>query len=194
MDLAICYFNIFWGNYKFFTKKIMKNKILPLSVFIVFGIIFFIFYKGLEDSKIYTPDVNTKKEIPVFNTKEFFSGENVKSSSIFELDKVYLLNIWSSWCVPCRQEHPLLMNLNLENKLNIIGMNYKDNLKNAENFLKELGNPYKEIFIDLDGTIAIEWGAYGVPESFLIYNNEIIKKFIGPLNQELIDEINLLIK
>ena len=87
----------------------MKNKILPFSVIIIFGIIFFIFYKGLEDSKIYTPDVNTKKEIPVFNTKEFFSGENVKSSSIFELDKVYLLNIWSSWCVPCRQEHPLLM-------------------------------------------------------------------------------------
>ena len=172
----------------------MKNKILPFSVIIIFGIIFFIFYKGLEDSKIYTPDVNTKKEIPVFNTKEFFSGENLKSSSIFELDKVYLLNIWSSWCVPCRQEHPLLMNLNLENKLNIIGMNYKDNLKNAENFLKELGNPYKEIFIDLDGTIAIEWGAYGVPESFLIYNNEIIKKYIGPLNQELVDEINLLIK
>ena len=95
----------------------MKNKILPFSVIIIFGIIFFIFYKGLEDSKIYTPDVNTKKEIPVFNTKEFFSGENVKSSSIFELDKVYLLNIWSSWCVPCRQEHPLLMHLNLENKL-----------------------------------------------------------------------------
>ena len=66
----------------------------------------------------------------MFNTKKFFSGENVKSSRIFEVDKVYLLNIWSSWCVPCRQEHPLLMNLNLENKLNIIGMNYKDNLKN----------------------------------------------------------------
>ena len=97
----------------------MKNKILPLSVFIVFGIIFFIFYKGLEDTKIYTPDINIKNEIPVFNSKNFFSGENVKSSIIFELDKVYLLNIWSSWCVPCRQEHPLLMNLNLENKLNI---------------------------------------------------------------------------
>ena len=86
------------------------------------------------------------------------------------------------------------MNLNLVNKLNIIGMNYKDNLKNAESFLKELGNPYKKIFIDLDGTIAIEWGAYGVPESFLIINNEIIKKYIGPINQKLIDEIYLLIK
>tara|TARA_Y100000766_G_C18464200_1_gene392076 strand:- start:278 stop:538 length:261 start_codon:yes stop_codon:yes gene_type:complete len=86
------------------------------------------------------------------------------------------------------------MKLNTENKVNIIGMNYKDNPKNAENFLNELGNPYKEIFIDLEGIIAIEWGAYGVPESFLIYNNNIIKKYIGPLNQNLINEINLLIK
>jgi len=172
----------------------MKNKILLFLVIIIFGIIFYIFYKGLEDSKIYTPNVNTKKEIPAFNTKEFFSGESTKSSNIFELDKIYLLNIWSSWCVPCRLEHSFLMKLNSENKVSIIGMNYKDNINNAENFLKELGNPYKEIFIDLDGTIAIEWGAYGVPESFLIYNNEIIKKYIGPLNQELVDEINLFIK
>ena len=172
----------------------MKNKILPISVFIIFGVIFFIFYKGLEDSKIYTPAVNSKKEIPVFNTKDFFSGENVKSSTIFELGEIYLLNIWSSWCVPCRQEHPFLMNLNSDNKVNIIGMNYKDTLKNAESFLIELGNPYKEIFTDLDGTLAIEWGAYGVPESFLIYNNEIIKKYVGPLNQQLIDEMKLLLK
>ncbi len=172
----------------------MKNKILLFSAIIIFGIIFIIFYKSLEDSKIYTPNVNIRKEIPVFNTIDFFSGKTVKSSSIFKLDKFYLLNIWSSWCVPCRQEHPLLINLNLGNKVNVIGMNYKDNQKNAKNFLKELGNPYKEILIDLDGTIAIEWGAYGVPESFLIYNNEIIKKYIGPLNEKLIEEMKLLIK
>ena len=172
----------------------MKNKILPSSVIIIFGIIFFIFFKGLEETKIYSPENNTKKEVPIFNTKEFFSGENLKSSSIFELDKIYLLNIWSSWCIPCRKEHPFLMSLNSDNKVNIIGMNYKDNFKNAENFLKELGNPYKKIFVDLDGTIAIEWGAYGVPESFLIYNNKIIKRYIGPLNQKLIDEMKLLIK
>ena len=172
----------------------MRNKILSFSVIIVFGIFFFVFYKGLEDTKIYTPDINIKSNIPVFDTKFFFSGENVKSSSIFELDKIYLLNIWSSWCVPCREEHPFLIKLNSDKKVNIIGINYKDNQKNAKNFLKELGNPYKKIFTDLDGTIAIEWGAYGVPESFLIYNNEIIKKYIGPLNQQLTDEINLLIK
>ena len=172
----------------------MKNKILPSLVIIFFGIIFLIFFKGLKDTKIYTPNLNTKKEVPSFNTKGFFSGKNVKSSGIFKLDKIYLLNIWSSWCAPCRQEHTFLMNLNSGNKINIIGMNYKDNPRNAEKFLKELGNPYKEIFIDLDGTIAIEWAAYGVPESFLIYNNKIIKKYIGPLNQKSIDEINLLIE
>ena len=121
----------------------MKNKILLFLVIFIFGIIFFIFYKGLEDSKIYTPDINTINEIPEFNTKEFFSGENLKSSSIFELDKIYLLNIWSSWCVPCRQEHSFLMNLNLDNKVNIIGMNYKDNIKNAKNFLNYLYNSFQ---------------------------------------------------
>ena len=172
----------------------MKNKILPFLVIIIFGIIFFILYKGLDDTKIYIPDINIKSELPVFNTKDFFSRESVKSSSIFELNEIHLLNIWSSWCVPCRQEHSFLMNLKSDNKVNIIGMNYKDTRKNAENFLKELGNPYKKIFTDLDGTIAIELGAYGVPESFLIYNNKIIKKYIGPLNQQLIDEINLFVK
>ena len=172
----------------------MNNKILPFLFIIIFGFTFIIFYKSLEDSSIYTPDTNLEKEIPVFNAKNFFSKENIKSSNIFKLDKIYLLNIWSSWCVPCRQEHPLLMNLNLYNKVKIIGMNYKDDLKNANIFLKELGNPYNEIFLDLDGTIAIEWGAYGVPESFLIHNNKIIKKYIGPLNKKLIDEIKFLIK
>ena len=86
------------------------------------------------------------------------------------------------------------MNLKSGDKINVIGINYRDNFKNAKNFLQELGNPFKEIYIDIDGTTAIEWGAYGVPESFLIINNEIIKKYIGPLNQELVDEINLLIK
>ena len=172
----------------------MKNKILPFSVIIIFGIIFFIFYKGLEDSKIYTPDVNTKIEIPIFITKDFNSNEKIESSNIFKTDKAYLLNIWSSWCVPCRQEHPLLMRLNKEHELNIVGMNYKDNKENAKDFLNELGNPYHKVFTDLDGTIAIEWGAYGVPESYLIFDNNIVKKYVGPLNQEIIDEIKLLIK
>ena len=172
----------------------MKNKILPFYIILFLIIIFFLFYKGLQDSKIYTPNLKNKIEIPIFNTKDFFSNEKIESSNIFKADKAYLLNIWSSWCVPCRQEHPLLMRLNKEHGLNIVGMNYKDNKENAKNFLNELGNPYHKVFIDLDGTIAIEWGAYGVPESYLILDNNILKKYIGPLNQEIIDEIKLLIK
>ena len=86
------------------------------------------------------------------------------------------------------------MVLNEENKINLIGLNYKDNKKKAKKFLDELGNPYNKVFVDLDGTIAIEWGAYGVPESYLILNNKIVKKYIGPLNQKSIDEIKLFIK
>ena len=100
-----------------------------------------------------------------------------------------MLNIWSSWCVPCRDEHPLLMNLSNKEKIEIIGLNYKDNPNNAEKFINELGNPYSVILIDRDGTKAIEWGAFGVPENFLIYENKIIKRYIGPLNSQLIDEI-----
>ena len=194
MDMDISNIDIVWRLNKFFTKKIMKKKFLPLFMVMVFGFIFIIFYKGLEDSNIYTPDTKLKNKVPIFKTKDFYSGVSLNSSDIFEFDKNYLLNIWSSWCVPCRQEHPLLMKLNEDSKIIIIGMNYKDNKKNAQSFLKELGNPYEMVLVDLDGTIAIDWGAYGVPESYLIYNNKIIKKFIGPLNQQLINEMKLLVK
>ena len=194
MDMDISNIDINWRLNKFFTKKIMKKKFLPLFMVIVFGFIFIVFYKGLEDSNIYTPDTKLKNKVPIFKTKDFYSGVSLNSLDIFEFDKNYLLNIWSSWCVPCRQEHPLLMKLNEDSKIIIIGMNYKDNKKNAQSFLKELGNPYEMVLVDLDGTIAIDWGAYGVPESYLIYNNKIIKKFIGPLNQQLINEMKLLVK
>ena len=172
----------------------MKNKILPFSVLIIFGIIFFIFYKGLQNSNIYAPDKNISSDIPSTNFKDFYSNIIFNSLNFFQDDKIYLLNIWSSWCLPCRQEHNFLMSLKKKKKIILIGLNYKDNKKNAENFLKELGNPYDKIFIDNDGIISIEWGAFGVPESYLISNNKIIKKFIGPLNQQYVDEINLLVR
>ena len=109
-------------------------------------------------------------------------------------NKFYLLNIWSSWCVPCKQEHPILMELSQNSDLEIIGINYKDTKKNANDFLKDLGNPYDNIIFDNKGTNAIEWGAYGVPESFLINNNKIIKKYIGPLSKVSMEEIKSFIK
>ena len=172
----------------------MRNKLLPISISSIFIIIFVIFYKGLQDTNIYTPEEKINNEIPTFSAKLFYSNNKVNSSEIFELNSFYLLNIWSSWCVPCRQEHPLLMSLIKNDRIKVIGLNYKDTKKNAKIFLNELGNPFEKIIFDKEGINAIEWGAYGVPESFLIYDGKIIKKYIGPLNRKLLKEINSIIK
>ena len=172
----------------------MKNKILPFSIIFVFIIIFVIFYKGLQNTNIYTPDSKTIFEVPSVSVKLFNSDEIINTLEIFNSNKFYLLNIWSSWCVPFKQEHQILMELSQNNDLEIIGINYKDTKKNANDFLKDLGNPYDNIIFDNKGTNAIEWGAYGVPESFLINNNKIIKKYIGPLSKGSLQEIKLFIK
>ncbi len=171
----------------------MKFKILPIFLTIIFLIIFLIFYKGLQNPNIYTPLNNIQKDIPSFKVRIFDSTTEINSEEIFKNNKFYLVNIWASWCVPCRKEHPFLLNLNNQKNIEIIGLNYKDKNRNAKKFLKELGNPYNAIFLDEEGIIAIEWGAYGVPESFLIYNKKIIKKFIGPLNDDSLQEIKKLI-
>mgnify|MGYP001320906469 FL=1 len=172
----------------------MKDKIFLIILIFIFSIVFFIFYKGLQNSNIYTPKVEYKKNIPIFDAQIFGKKNRINSNQIFNRDKFYLLNIWASWCVPCRDEHPYLLDLSNEGNIKIIGLNYKDDKENAKRFLKELDNPYKIIIADSDGLIAIEWAAYGVPESFLIYNNEIIKKVIGPINEITIKEIKELIK
>ena len=137
----------------------MKDKLIPSIIIISFITIFLIFYKGLQETNIYTPKSEIKKDIPIFSSVSFDSKENVNSSEIFNSNKFYLLNIWASWCVPCRQEHAYLMRLRENNKVTLIGLNYKDNFDNAQNFLKKLGNPYETILLDEDGTISIEWGA-----------------------------------
>ena len=172
----------------------MKNKFLPLSIIFIFVIVFIIFYKGLQNTNIYIPEVTTNNEIPSFSARLLNSNKVINSSEIFESNKFYLLNIWSSWCIPCKQEHPFLIELKKDKNIEVIGINYKDTQVNANKFLDELGDPYDQIIFDKDGTISIEWGAFGVPESFLIYNHNIIKKYIGPLNNELINEIQLKIK
>tara|TARA_Y100000741_G_C18174433_1_gene526666 strand:+ start:269 stop:787 length:519 start_codon:yes stop_codon:yes gene_type:complete len=172
----------------------MKSKLLLFSIGLVFMIIFIIFYKGLQNTNIYTPESKISYEIPLVSVELFNSNEIVSTKEIFNSDNYYLLNIWSSWCVPCRQEHSILMELTKNDNLNVIGINYKDAKKNAKNFLNELGNPYDEIIFDDKGTNAIEWGAYGVPETFLINKNKIIKKYIGPLTNKSMEEIKLFLK
>ncbi len=172
----------------------MKNKLISYSIILIFLIIFAVFFKSLKDTNIYIPETKINNDIPIFSAELLLLKENLTSTEIFKLDEFYLLNIWASWCTPCRDEHPILMSLSKNSKLNIIGMNYKDNKKNAKSFLDELGNPYEKIIVDKNGTNSIEWGAFGVPETFIIYNNKIIKKYIGPLNRELLSEIQNIIK
>jgi len=112
----------------------MKNKFLPFSIFIIFIVIFIILYKGLQETNIYIPESKSNYEVPASMVKLFDNNETANTIEIFQSDKLYLLNIWSSWCVPCREEHPFLMELKKNKQLKIIGMNYKDTKKNAKNF------------------------------------------------------------
>ena len=173
----------------------MKNnfKLIILFVFLIFC--FLIFYKGLNNSNIYTPKINDKINIPIFKAIELNSNIEIDSEKVFEENIFYIVNIWASWCVPCRKEHPLLIELSKIQSVRLIGLNYRDNLNNAKTFIKELGDPYFQILIDNDGTLAIEFGAYGVPETFLIDKNKnIIERFIGPINQQTLEKIKLIIK
>lgn len=102
---------------------------------------------------------------------------------------VTLVNVWGSWCVPCRDEHPLLMQLAQDERIRIVGLNYKDRPENARRFLGELGNPYDAIGVDESGRAAIEWGVYGVPETFLVGpDGTILYKHVGPLSPQSLKE------
>ena len=171
----------------------MQDKKKSFLLIAIFIFVFIVLYKGLNNSSLFVP-TKSLKEIPEFKVKTFFKNETINSKDIFKKKNFYLLNIWSSWCVPCKEEHKFLMDLKRNNNIEIIGLNYKDNFINAEKFIIEMGNPYTTILLDRDGTKAIEWGAYGVPENFLIYGNKIIKRYIGPLNSELNKEIENFIK
>ena len=171
----------------------MGNRIAYLLLIIFFSFVFLVFYRGLDNSNLYTPKTDVK-DIPEFTSKTFFEKKSLNSRDVFNKNNFYLLNIWASWCVPCRDEHPLLINLGKNKKIKIIGLNYKDNFNSAEKFINEFGNPYSIILVDRNGTKAIEWGAIGVPETFLIHKNKIIKRYVGPLNSKLIEEIESYIK
>lgn len=99
--------------------------------------------------------------------------------------EVTVLNVWASWCVPCRDEHPLLMELSKTGGFRLVGLNYKDEPQNARRFLGTFGNPFAAVGVDANGRAAIEWGVYGVPETFVIgRDGRIAYKHIGPLDAE----------
>ena len=171
----------------------VKNIKLIAVVFLVI-VSFFILLKGLNKTNNYSPNLNSSKIDFNFKAKFLYSDEE---STLYELinDKDFsIINIWASWCLPCKDEHTYLLKLRNTNKIDIIGINYKDKKSNAIEFLSDLGNPYHEVLVDLDGTKSIELGAIGVPETYLISNKIVVKKYIGPLDnikfKEIIEIIN----
>lgn len=98
-------------------------------------------------------------------------------------DKISIVNVFASWCVPCRQEHPQIVELGEDDRLQMVGINQRDSTKNALGFLAELGNPYDVVGVDRSGRASIEWGVYGVPETFIVnHQGRIIYKHVGPIS------------
>ena len=98
----------------------MKNKFFPIFLISLLCFIFFVFYKGLQNPNIYQPKIDNSKDIPFFEAKTLYENNKINSANLFKKDKYYLLNIWASWCVPCRDEHPLLMNLSKKKILKLL--------------------------------------------------------------------------
>ena len=173
----------------------MKNNKIFYFIVILIVAIFFLLLLGLKEEKNYSPQPETKKLNNSISLQELYSGKNIFLNDLLLENELNLINIWASWCSPCKAEHPYLINLNERFGINLIGINYKDNLDNSKKFLSDLGNPYDEVLVDSDGTKSIELGAIGVPETYLINSeNKIIKKFIGPLDQDDYEDIISLIK
>ena len=171
----------------------MKIKLSLVIVLLIIVFILTIFFKSLFGNKNYIPKKTNK--IENISIEEFHSSNDLKIKELFGNGKYIIINIWASWCLPCRQEHKHIKNLSKINNLKIIGLNYKDNKDNAQKFLEELGNPYDIILKDSDGTKSIFLGAYGVPETFIIDRElNILRKYIGPINSESEIEIEKLAK
>lgn len=161
----------------------MNNKLflLPIVFILILG---FFLWRGLslDPRKIPSPLVN--KPIPAFSLPSVHTPEKTMGTKDL-LGRPYLLNIWASWCVACRQEHPLLMEMSRKGTVRLIGLNYKDKRADAIGFLQNMGDPYETSLGDLDGRIGIELGVYGVPETFIVDSKGIIKyKHIGPIDFE----------
>ena len=175
--------------------KKKKNKIILIVLLLFFTFCFIVLFKGLNNSNIYVPKEKTEKILKSFTSIDLYSKNKIFSDQIFVDSEFYVLNIWSSWCVPCRVEHPKLMQLSKNKSLKLIGLNYKDHPKNAKKFIDEFGNPYFMIITDKNGIISIDLGAIGVPETFIINKDKkIIKRFLGSLNEKSLKEINLILK
>jgi cytochrome c biogenesis protein CcmG/thiol:disulfide interchange protein DsbE len=162
--------------------------LIPLAVFAGFAAVA---GKMLYDQDVNGRDVSAIPSALIGQKAPMLAMPALEGSNLPALNadaikgKLTLVNVFASWCVPCRQEHPILKSLAEQGQLNIVGINYKDRNDNALRFLGELGNPYKAIGVDPNGKAAIDWGVYGIPESYLVGpDGTILYKKVGPFDQQ----------
>tara|TARA_B100000575_G_C22844709_1_gene494814 strand:+ start:88 stop:630 length:543 start_codon:yes stop_codon:yes gene_type:complete len=176
-----------------FLEKIKKS-IFSLIILIFLIISFFIFKSALQKEKIYSPKISDNLIFTDFEAVKLNEENKTSFNKVLLGKNFYLINIWSSWCEPCKDESDKLLELKKDTSIMMIGINYKDKKKSALDFLRLYGDPFDEIFIDKQGTISINFGAYGVPETFLINDeNKVLKKYVGPLNDKDVYEIKKII-
>ncbi|HED15111.1 MAG TPA: DsbE family thiol:disulfide interchange protein [Gammaproteobacteria bacterium] len=165
----------------------VKNKhrlanLLPLAIFVVIAIFLGV---GLTMDPTLVPSPLINKSVPQFSLPAV-KGRTLGLASKNLVGKVSLVNVFASWCTACRAEHPLWMQISREKIVPIHGLNYKDKPDDAANWLDELGDPYTRTGADIDGKVAIDWGVYGVPETFVIdKTGHIVYKRIGAINPEI---------
>ena len=170
-------------------QKIIKSIIVFLFIFVLL-----VFYNSLNRETNYSTDYLVGNKLANINLKSF-DDNKIYTNEDFKKSRYTLINFWASWCAPCRVEHPYLMQLSKEKNLKILGVNFKDKKINALKFLNDQGNPYNYLTKDSNGKQSVTFGIYGIPESILI-NGEliVIKKFIGPLNEQDLNDIKETIK
>ncbi len=166
----------------------MLKYIVPLLLFVVLAVFLAI---GLKLNPRDIPSPLIDQPAPAFSLPVLTKPEQ-KLSQQDLLGKVWMLNVWASWCVSCRSEHPVLNQLARLNVVTIVGLNYKDEPQAARQWLRQLGNPYTVSIMDIEGRTGIDYGVYGVPETFVIDKKGVIRyKFTGPVSQQDIEKIFL---
>jgi cytochrome c biogenesis protein CcmG/thiol:disulfide interchange protein DsbE len=154
---------------------------IPLAVFVV--ILAFLFVGlGLNPREVPSPLIG--KPAPAFQLAQLHAPDRAFTQKDM-LGQVWLLNVWASWCISCRDEHPLLVQLAKAKTVPLVGLNYKDKPDEAKAWLKQFGDPYQLSITDRNGRVGIDYGVYGVPETFLIDKAGVIRyKHIGPITPD----------
>ena len=172
----------------------MKKKLLLLpNIFFLLIILVFFYLLIIARNPSELPSVLLNKNVPKFKTEYLLNDKKFISSEIFGKE-ITLVNFFATWCKPCRDEHNYIKRFSNQGGLKIIGINYKDNNHIAIKWLKDLGNPYSHVIVDKKGRIAIDWGVYGIPETFVVDSKGVIKyRQAGPISEKMYKKINLII-